>query len=65
MFSNDQQLIDMNCYFGNPFPLLNKDGSEVLESSLSEGGLIKVVLKEHQGKESTAPFQVFNKQMVE
>ena len=63
---NDNQLIDLDCFYGNPFPILDQDGREVVEDEQEEegGNLVRVVLKEHEGRKSAQPFKVLNKQMV-
>jgi len=64
----DSQLVDLNCYYGDPFPLLNQNGSEVVEELCEyeddEEDLIKIVLEEHEGQMTSIPFEVSNKQMV-
>ena len=81
----DDQLIDLECFFGEPFPVLGAaDGGqeEVDAAGDSAGpdiigggngkadagdlcdGLVRVVVKEHEGKRKDEPFRVINKQMV-
>lgn len=67
---SDEQLIDLSCYFGNPFPLLDQNGVEVVDdedygqTDQEQESLIKIILSEHQGQKSTLPFNIINKQMV-
>lgn len=70
---SDDQLIDLNCYYGNTFPLIDQDGNEVVEeddefvetrTDVGEESLIKINLKEHQGQKCSIPFNINNRQMV-
>ena len=67
---DDDQLIDLDCYFGQPFPLLDTNGDEIVGGdSLDDvcgggSGLVKCIIKEHEGQRTENPFKVVNRQMV-
>ena len=61
---NDHKLIDLNVYYGNPFPTLDENGKEIVDDVSLEEQLIKVVLEEHHGNEVNALFSILNTQLV-
>ena len=62
----DDQLIDMNFWLGDPFPLVLPSGKAVESVASLDNDLLRVDVKNHEGnKDADLPFTVEPKQMVQ
>ena len=51
-------------YIGDPFPMFDKHGEEMITERDDSENLIKVVLSEHHGRRTDTPFKIKTTQLV-
>lgn len=60
---NDDKLLDLNIYIGEPFPQM-ENGEEIVCEEEMRSKPFTVTINEHQGERSDIPFSVITKQVV-
>ena len=63
LIPNDDKLLDLNVYIGEPFPRM-ENGEEIVCEEEMKNKPFTVTINEHQGERSDIPFNVITKQVV-
>ena len=63
LIPNDDKLLDLNVYIGEPFPQM-ENGEEIVCEEEMRNKPFTVTINEHQGERSDIPFNVITKQVV-
>ena len=63
LIPNDDKLLDLNVYIGEPFPQM-ENGEEIVCEDEMKNKPFTVTINEHQGERSDIPFNVITKQVV-
>ena len=63
LIPNDDKLLDLNVYIGEPFPQM-ENGEEIVCEEEMKNKPFTVTINEHQGERSDIPFNVITKQVV-
>ena len=64
---DDDHLIDLKVYIGDPFPILDENGNECESENhvpIDNNKFISVLMEEHSGNRSNVPFSIPNTQVL-